>query len=348
MSGVGEALAGVAAAASFSQLLGCVLQASKTLAEFYQDMEDAPSEIKRVQAQLSRLYGGLRAFRSTLGGLHMDTPVPIELQSLLQTSLEDVEKSIQVVRSECSRYTAKDPGIRTRFKFALTGKDTMRKLLSHLRDAEINLEILIQLSQQCVSSYTYIIPLISPPPSYISLHTLASIRAIDNKVSARASTANPRLSTTRFRSLPAYGNNKSSDLRLKTAPKGHVLPEDCWLRRWGFYGSVNTVSTTDDVDTLQIHVGYKLPSWTGKVISAYLQFARLQFGSSICILPGYIRVQNQVPLESRFMSACRGGDVSTIEECLRNNAGVLYDRTICRGKTPLLVSPLFPADSSRY
>ena len=51
-----------------------------------------------------------------------------------------------------------------------------------------------------------------------------------------------------------------------------------------------------------------------------------------------IRIQNRVSIDSPLMIACRNGDVELIRQHLVDGNGHVNDRTLCSGKTPLLVS----------
>jgi hypothetical protein len=52
-----------------------------------------------------------------------------------------------------------------------------------------------------------------------------------------------------------------------------------------------------------------------------------------------LRVQNRVSLESPLMKACQQGDIPLVCQVLEDGRGGINDRTICSGKTALLVSP---------
>ena len=50
-----------------------------------------------------------------------------------------------------------------------------------------------------------------------------------------------------------------------------------------------------------------------------------------------IRIQHRVQTDAPLMMACRSGDVPLIQQILKEGRGSLNDRTICSGKTALLV-----------
>jgi len=129
---------------------------------------------------------------------------------------------------------------------------------------------------------------------------------------------------------------------LHSPPKSYVVAVDSWLRRLGVYGSIVCTSHTNNTQTTRIFLGVKLPSLVScKAISICARFARISSRPyEISILPGYIRVQNQVPVDSPFMDACSRGDVRLIRQYLSQSRSILNNRAICSGKTPLLVSTL--------
>ena len=129
-------------------------------------------------------------------------------------------------------------------------------------------------------------------------------------------------------------------ISLRSCPRSFVLGTDSWLRKLGFYGSITATATADKNKITRIYWGYKPPLWMlRKDISFDVEFACLEScWSEIHIRPGYIRVQNQVPANTPFMTACKGGNVALIQQYLREGNGSVGDRVICSGKTPLLVN----------
>jgi hypothetical protein len=120
-----------------------------------------------------------------------------------------------------------------------------------------------------------------------------------------------------------------------------IIDVDSWLRRFGLYGSISLTSAVDKKEwKSRVCIGFKPPTWiSSKSIAIDLHFVRAEFlGDGIRILPGSIRLQNQVPLASPLMTACSVGDVKLIAQHLAEGTGQLGDRAICCGKTPLLVN----------
>jgi hypothetical protein len=131
-------------------------------------------------------------------------------------------------------------------------------------------------------------------------------------------------------------------MKLKLPPNGWILSADSWLRMFGFHCTINSSTSVDNEQATRIWVGYKPPFLiTRKIVSIYLHFVR--FGCSlfdVSILPSFIRVQNQVHIDSPFMRACITGDSELIRQYVEEDREILHSRSICSGRTPLLVSPL--------
>jgi hypothetical protein len=140
MSGLGEVLAGVAAVASVSQLLAYALQMSQTLATFYNEMENAPSEIMRIQQKLSMLHDGLKFFKTSLTNLVDEAILPLELRTLLMSALRKVYNTIIEMQQKCLKKVVKEPHrFGPRFLFAWRDRASSVKLLNQLQEAEIDL-----------------------------------------------------------------------------------------------------------------------------------------------------------------------------------------------------------------
>ncbi len=103
---------------------------------------------------------------------------------------------------------------------------------------------------------------------------------------------------------------------------------DSWLRRFGFYGTFATKSCARHLMTACISLGFSFPAW--------LWAKSFGFEFFFC-LPGHIKMQNRVDLQSPFLSACKAGDLRLIRQHLADRSGSVTDRSLCTGQTPLLV-----------
>ena len=154
-----------------------------------------------------------------------------------------------------------------------------------------------------------------------------------------------------MRQFSTTWNMSSADgpsLPANTAPNRYsglrsiALGVDSWIRQLGFYGKfLITSDTNSNAWRTQICIGYCPPAWLySRSVSLNLEFSRLITGAhSIIIHP--IRLQNRVPLDSLFMKACLNGDIRLIRQLLDEKDAAVNDRTICNGKTPLLVRFFF-------
>lgn len=135
-------------------------------------------------------------------------------------------------------------------------------------------------------------------------------------------------------------NNQRQTTSLRSVSRVFVLDTNSWLRKLGFYGSIIATAKADRTKNTRIFWGYKSPlRILRKDICLEVEFARQEScWSEICIRPGYIRFQNQVSANAPLMIACKRGNVELIQQHLRDGNGSVSDRTICSGKTPLLVS----------
>jgi len=118
-----------------------------------------------------------------------------------------------------------------------------------------------------------------------------------------------------------------------------LLSVDSVLRRAGFYGHFIFTSSENDTKRKRILcVGFCLPSWmTSKSVSLEIELTSFSISQEL-MLSECIRIQNRVSIDSPLMTACRNGDVELIRQHLVDGNGHVNDRTLCSGKTPLLVS----------
>ena len=140
--------------------------------------------------------------------------------------------------------------------------------------------------------------------------------------------------------LRQIANSENRSAAIKVHQRLAFISVDSWLRSLGFYGSIRLISRNEGVDRVRVVFGFKFPQWMSNTsIDLEIEFARLsaqEFG--VRIMPGQIKVQNRVSRESPFMTACLKGDVRLIQQHLEEKSGSIRDRTICTGKTPLMVS----------
>ena len=143
MSGVGEIIAGVAVAASFTQLLAHVLKTSKTLFVFYQDLKDAPSHLKHVQQRLLLLLCILEVYEAHLREIEDDRLLPPNLRMLLQIVLQRLDNDIFEMNQRFFNDGQKrSRSLKIKFMLMFTDHEVIAKLTERLRDAERDLVLL--------------------------------------------------------------------------------------------------------------------------------------------------------------------------------------------------------------
>lgn len=112
------------------------------------------------------------------------------------------------------------------------------------------------------------------------------------------------------------------------------------LKLLGFYGYSSTRLKANGEINGQYRLGFKFPPYLWAVVCELeLGYTKSSPGQiSFTYLPGIIRYQNQVSLDSPLMVACQLGTLDHVSRILRGRQGSVHDRATCCGKTPLLVT----------
>jgi hypothetical protein len=151
-----ELLAVVGAAASFTQLFDVIVRFSSAIEHFCHSIEDAPSELYRIQAKLALLSVSLSSFQQHLRDLKNDEILPGDLRLSLQIALRHVAEVITDVEHESSiTDTVNTATLKRRFKWALSEHRTTGRLLERLRSTEDTLACLLQLLTLFVTQIFY-------------------------------------------------------------------------------------------------------------------------------------------------------------------------------------------------
>ncbi|KAI0377677.1 ankyrin repeat-containing domain protein [Hypomontagnella monticulosa] len=139
-------------------------------------------------------------------------------------------------------------------------------------------------------------------------------------ITCQASSSIANHHTSRSRSGPRNQQSRHKATFVSLSP---------WLMRMGFYANLVTRSSRRCWIEAYVSLGYKFPSWfLAKSIDFEFRFS----------LPRYITLQNRVNISSSFMTACSQGNVCKIRVCLAERSGSVRDRSLCTGKTPLLLA----------
>ena len=119
--------------------------------------------------------------------------------------------------------------------------------------------------------------------------------------------------------------------------KSMILQTESWLRKLGIYGSYSSNLGLKNHNYRRIRVGVNLPLIAKTLFLEIQSFGSQTPWDGIYNIPIQLQIQNQVPLKSPFMDACARGDIDMIQQGLCRATGHVGDRTMCMGKTPLLV-----------
>ena len=334
----------VGATASFAQIFDAIIKVSSAIEHFCHDIKDAPSEISRIGAKLTLISVSLRSFQQHLQDFENDEILPSDFRLSLQAAIRLVAEVItDIERESCITDIADSKTFKRRFKWATSEKRTIKRLLERLGNAEDTLTCLLQLLTLSVFQLLYHLPLTKICHSRILSVACVSVQQSANKIGmfqdlfSCSQFSSPNIDGI-LTTIPQNGRSPGRTSAIKSL-RCSILEIDHWLRQLGFIGSVTRITTIDDRHNTRISIGYKLPTWIStKVFSVEMHWSYLERHlNEISILPGYIRVQNQVRSDSPFMIACKASDVRLIRQCLENGSGCVRDRTICSSKTPLLV-----------
>lgn len=136
----------VGGVASFAQLLGHVIRISDTIAQFCDQIKDAPGNIARINDKLSILRRGLEEIQCFLQDFDDGVILPPDLRQVLIQATSGIDSDIKDIRKAC-RVTSSAVQISfgERFRWALRQKGKMDKLLRRLELSEGNLDRAIQL-----------------------------------------------------------------------------------------------------------------------------------------------------------------------------------------------------------
>jgi hypothetical protein len=117
-----------------------------------------------------------------------------------------------------------------------------------------------------------------------------------------------------------------------------LLGTDSMLRKLGFFGHFVIVRQGHESKQVK-RIGFCSPPWLFSLITSLeIEITKMSTKCSRSLWCSWrLIVQNRVSKDSQFMLDCRKGDLERIKQSLRDGTGSVYDRTFCRGQTPLLV-----------
>lgn len=137
-----EPIGGIASILSILEAAACV---SNVTAEIYREFRDAPKELARLAARISRIRSRidvqLQIYRS-LSGNNLDNLVSAEALKTLQADLQDAVKCLDVVQDSVSA-TGTYPNGKQRCVWVFKDKRRVTRVVQNLRDVDTNLSALL-------------------------------------------------------------------------------------------------------------------------------------------------------------------------------------------------------------
>ncbi|CAI6286616.1 unnamed protein product [Periconia digitata] len=262
-----------------------------------------------------QLHHSLEYLSSRVPSVGDDELLPPKLRELLDSAFRNTDEILVELRRKCLKVDLGGSSeLRSRLKFAWKGHDRLKLLLVRLHEAESGLLLATELLNMHVSLSIF---------SNIS-EIQANMRKISHSGSQVATTGS---------SLALYRPPRSHGVTLATPPEVYAI--DPWLRWLGFYGVFSWFTDRQRHRYLQMFIGYKLPVF-GKCLSLYTQLSWST--SHVSIQPCHIRLQNRIPIDSPFLTACRKGDARMIKQLVDADGWLVNTRSSCKGVTPLLLA----------
>jgi hypothetical protein len=308
--------------ASVTQIIGVIASTIGGISALCDHFEDAPVEFMRMRQILYLTRCTIDSLKEYLFNHPDNDVIPLELRAVCYDCIRLVAEDIDNIRKHVpvSSPNVHYPGsIKSRLKWATLQRKTAQQSLDRLKQSETMLLLVMQhLNLYVLKPHNSLILEQFLLTCYSRLLLFQSPQKSNDADTPRAERSQGRKPVTDIISF--------------------VLATDHWLRSLGFFGSYNYISGPHHWRR-EFKFGIHLPTWLClKSILIELQLASAPAGiSGIRLLPSQICLQNRVPRDSQFMVACRNGDVPLMLQHLKEGTGRVHDRTICSGKTPLLV-----------
>jgi hypothetical protein len=134
------------AVASCVQLLGLLIDSTKTVAQFCNRAHGALYELKKIKYKLEILEKALTRVQEDLGSIDDHAVLPQELWHLVSLAINSVEEDIKELYGICSKSQAlKGNRLLFRIKYALIHHDSTMRMLERLERSENTLSCVIEL-----------------------------------------------------------------------------------------------------------------------------------------------------------------------------------------------------------
>ncbi|KAK0638925.1 ankyrin repeat-containing domain protein [Cercophora newfieldiana] len=307
-----DIVAGIAFAASVVQIIDVLAKTTRNVADFCRDVSDAPRICHRVRENLDLLKQLLEDIQSCADELENEVILPPATRQLLRSAAERTQQTLAIAQLTCQKASttlnlgktsAKVPGTGRRIVMVLKDKPALKRVQAELEEFDRLLLLVIQLANMRIALSHY--------------QAFAASRKDIEKKDDSPAVAKPALPSPRPRHV-AGGSFRYTVLGLGPA-----------LRWMGFYGEIAARSSPQHLLAASVYLGYKFPSWL------WARSFDVEFG---IFIPRLIRPQRRVPLNSPFLNACRNGDLWQMRQFLCDGVGLIGDRAMCNGVTPLLLA----------
>jgi len=132
--------------ASCVQLLGLLIDSTKGVARFCNQICDALQELERIKYKLELLQKTLQRVEEDLGSVDDHIVLPQELWQLVGFAVRSLEEDIQELYGVCSKTrTIKGHALFLRIKYVLLHRDSTMRMLDRLGRSENTLTCILEL-----------------------------------------------------------------------------------------------------------------------------------------------------------------------------------------------------------
>ncbi|MCJ1249593.1 hypothetical protein MMC30_006819 [Trapelia coarctata] len=311
--------------ASLITLVQLTATVGKSAVKLYHDVKDAPQDLEQTSARVlraqERVSTLVRVYHTQLSRPGFEGELLISPQDLtpLRISIQSAQTYLDDIQQYFTHFDNK-LGKRASLRWTFRDKDTVTKLLQHLREIEGELNALLMIMQIVISTATYssVNGISMKQDSIIErIQDLTIVEAVKEQSQAHAENPDNLAISTGSRTPtfipPIYEDiGKISVSRPKIWGGRHVADSTC--SKYGATSSVALNVLWNDLrSTYTISGSIRMPSLlSGYAVTVH---ARLDlFKLSWPSLAPAIRVRSVVPCGSKFMTACRDGDLAKVKQ----------------------------------
>ncbi len=320
-----EALVIVGAIASVSQLVKIIHVLASRLLDFISRVRESSAEFRRLTLTLESMRAKLEILSRVFSDPSNEPWLSRDICDSFKKSLTEVQTDMELFGDALKIY---DSESRAKFSLHKTLRNDMyhrkkiSKCVKQLESSEDNLQRLESSIQMLVKDS------LRNSSTCINTRNRYMTTQIHRNVSARSKTDTSR----------RIGHDHSRPTSHAVKSRSSLLHSESLLRKPKFYGwVVGEDCREQEGSQTTTSLGVCLPAWLlfpSFSLALNLITSSLKDGWSI---RWGIHVQYRVPNTAPIMRASQEGDVALIRQILIEGRGGLNDRTICLGRTPLLV-----------